>query len=88
MFYVLFALARFFFAKPLFAVFFVTSRDILQKVRVCYKQLQHLLFSSRPHFMRQPTGIQGSASTAKSIPYLEGSLARAKNWVGLAVVSA
>jgi hypothetical protein len=105
-FYVLFAPAGFFFAKPLFTIFFVTSRDILQKktdrqffsharlrvasnlYKVCYKQLQHLLFSSRPHFRRQPTRIQGSASAAESIPYLEGGSARTQSWVGLVGVSA
>jgi hypothetical protein len=59
---------------------------------VCYKQLhkqlQHLLFSSRPHFTRQPTGIKKLASAAESIPYLEGGSARTKSWVGLAGVSA
>jgi hypothetical protein len=50
--------------------------------------LRHFLFSCRPQLSRQPTGAQGSASAAESIPILEGGSARAKRGVGLAGVRA
>ena len=49
---------------------------------------RHFLFSCRPQLSRQPTGAQGSASAAESIPILEGGSARAKRGVGLAGVRA